>query len=45
LLVAAALLMAGFGVESALMPVLVWAVAATTLGSGAAYVWRAARGR
>jgi cardiolipin synthase (CMP-forming) len=45
LLVAAALLMAGFGVESAWMPVLVWAVAATTLGSGAAYVWRAARAR
>lgn len=46
LLVALALLLAGFGLEaSALMSALVWFVAFTTLLSGAAYVWMGARGR
>ncbi|MCX7684603.1 MAG: CDP-alcohol phosphatidyltransferase family protein [Acetobacteraceae bacterium] len=41
-LAALALLLAGFGLEAAgLLEALVWAVAATTLASGAAYVWRA----
>ena len=45
-LVGLALLSAGFGLQIPyLLPALAWAVAATTLGSGAAYVWRAARPR
>lgn len=48
LLVAIALLLAGFGRQDALaapwLPnLLVWTVAGTTLASGAAYVWNAAR--
>jgi cardiolipin synthase (CMP-forming) len=48
-LVALTLFLAGFGMvprppETAMLA-LDWAVAATTLGSGAAYVWRAAHGR
>lgn len=43
-LAAAALGMAGFGWMSApLLAALIWATAATTLASGAVYVWRAAR--
>ncbi len=43
-LVGLALLLAGFGLEVPfLLPALVWTVAATTLGSGAAYIWRTAR--
>jgi cardiolipin synthase len=39
-LVAVALLLSGFGLQApAVLSVLVWLVAATTLGSGAAYVW------
>jgi hypothetical protein len=41
-----ALFMAGFGLSAPVaMTALAWAVAASTLGSGAAYVWKAARGR
>jgi cardiolipin synthase len=44
LLAAAALLVAGFGLSAAtLIEALVLATAATTLASGAAYVWHAAR--
>jgi cardiolipin synthase len=46
LLVALTLLLSGFGlVAPAAMHVLVWMVAATTLGSGAAYVWVTVRRR
>ncbi len=46
LLVALVLLLTGFLLRApVLMAVLVWAVATTTLCSGAAYVWSAARGR
>lgn len=46
LLAAAALLVAGFGLQAAAMlDALVLATAATTLASGAAYVWHAARRR
>jgi len=46
ILVALALLLAGFGLRAPwLMDALVWIVAATTLLSGAAYVWIGARGR
>jgi cardiolipin synthase (CMP-forming) len=45
LLVAASLLQAGFGIGLPGLPiVLIWSVALTTLASGAAYVWNAARG-
>ncbi len=45
-LVALALLLGGFGLTAPLaMTVLVWAVAASTLASGGAYVWKAARPR
>jgi cardiolipin synthase len=45
-LIAAALFLAGFAVSAPVaMTVLVWLVAATTLGSGAAYVWKAAGAR
>jgi cardiolipin synthase len=45
-LVAAALLLSGFGLSApALMMALIWLVAATTLGSGAAYVWVTVRRR
>jgi cardiolipin synthase len=49
-LVAVALLLAGFGQHNALaapwlLSVLIWSVAATTLASGTAYVWKAARTR
>lgn len=44
-LVAVALLLAGFGLQAMLVKqVLIWAVGVTTLGSGAAYVWKATRG-
>jgi cardiolipin synthase len=44
LLAAAALLVAGFGLQvAALLDALVLATAATTFASGAAYVWHAAR--
>ena len=44
LLVGTALLVHGFGLAWPwLVPLLVWPVAATTLWSGAAYVWKAAR--
>jgi cardiolipin synthase len=43
-LVAVALLLDGFALRApVLLGVLVWTVAATTLASGAAYVWWAAR--
>jgi cardiolipin synthase (CMP-forming) len=44
-LAAAALAIAGFGWQQAapLLEALIWATAATTLASGAVYVWRAAR--
>jgi cardiolipin synthase len=49
LLVALILFLAGFGVAgpvaAAARAALTWAVAATTLASGVAYVWRAAHGR
>lgn len=46
LLVALALLLSGYGLRAAaLLQGLVWIVAATTLGSGAAYVYIGARGR
>src|SRR5262249_20802498 len=45
-LVALSLLLAGFGLSApALVTTLVWLVAATTLGSGAAYVWVTVRRR
>ena len=45
-LVAVSLLLSGFGLAAPmLMKALVWLVAATTFGSGAAYVWRVARPR
>jgi cardiolipin synthase len=45
-LVAVSLLLPGFGLATpAAMDVLVWIVAASTLGSGAAYVWITVRGR
>lgn len=44
-LVALTLLQGGFGLGlSGIIEVLVWCVAATTLASGAAYVWNTARG-
>src|SRR5581483_5169026 len=44
-LVALTLLLAGFGLSAPKAELaLIWAVAATTLGSGAAYVWVTARG-
>ena len=44
LLVGLALLLHGFGLASpGLLATLIWAVAATTLVSGAAYVWKATR--
>jgi len=46
LLVAATLFLAGFSVSVPLLKtVLIWAVALTTLASGAAYVWASARPR
>jgi cardiolipin synthase (CMP-forming) len=46
LLIAVTLLLAGFGLSvPAATLALTWAVAATTLASGAAYVWVTARGR
>jgi cardiolipin synthase (CMP-forming) len=45
-LVALALLLEGFGLAApVLLMTLIWAVAATTLASGACYVWKAARAR
>ncbi len=44
-LVAVALLHAGLGVSTPLLPALVWSVTASTLASGAAYVAQAARTR
>jgi cardiolipin synthase len=48
LLVALTLFLAGFGIagpaSGAASLALIWAVAASTLGSGVAYVWRAANG-
>jgi cardiolipin synthase len=49
-LVAVALLLAGFGRRNAfaapwLLSMLIWTVAATTLASGTAYLWKAARTR
>jgi len=45
-LVAVALLLAGFSLSAPiLLTVLIWSVATTTLGSGAAYVWKAVRAR
>lgn len=46
LLVGVVLLLEGFGLRAPwLRNLLIWTVAATTLGSGAAYVWKAARQR
>jgi len=46
LLVGVVLLLEGFGLRAPwLRTLLIWTVAATTLGSGAAYVWKAARAR
>lgn len=46
LLVGVVLLLDGFGLQAPwLRDLLIWTVAATTLGSGAAYVWKAARQR
>ena len=46
LLVALTLLHGGFGLVVPLLnEIMIWAVAATTLGSGGAYVWLNARGR
>jgi cardiolipin synthase (CMP-forming) len=46
MLVALTLLLAGFGLTAPVaMLVLIWAVAATTLASGAAYVWVTVRGQ
>ena len=45
LLIGVALLLRGFGLHAELvLTALIWAVAATTMVSGAAYVWKAARG-
>ena len=45
-LIAVTLLLTGFGVSAPMATLaLTWAVAATTLASGAAYVWVTARGR
>jgi cardiolipin synthase len=45
-LVALTLLLAGYGLQAPLAKLLlIWVVGATTLASGAAYVWKAARGR
>jgi len=45
-LVAAALFVSGFGITGPIvLSVLVWLVAASTLASGAAYVWVTARRR
>ena len=44
-LVAVALLHAGLGVATPVLPALIWLVTASTLASGAAYVAQAARGR
>ena len=45
-LVAVALLLSGFELDApVVLTALVWLVAATTLGSGAAYVWITARRR
>jgi cardiolipin synthase (CMP-forming) len=45
-LVALALLLAGFGLTAPLLlTALIWAVAASTLASGAGYVWKVARAR
>ena len=45
-LVALTLLLAGYGLQALLAKqVLIWVVGLTTLASGAAYVWKAARGR
>jgi cardiolipin synthase len=45
-LIAATLFLVGFGLMAPLLlTVLIWIVAATTLVSGAAYVWVAAHGR
>jgi cardiolipin synthase len=45
-LIAAALLCAGFGLDAPwLLTALIWAVAASTLCSGTAYVWKAAQVR
>ena len=44
-LIALALLLHGFGLHAdALLSALIWLVAATTLASGAAYLWRTAHG-
>jgi cardiolipin synthase len=44
-LIGVSLLQSGFGLSiPGLTLVLIWCVAATTLASGAAYVWNAARG-
>lgn len=46
MVVALALLLEGFGLRAPwLLAVLIWAVALSTMASGAAYVWRAARVR
>jgi cardiolipin synthase len=46
LLVGVVLLLEGFGLRAPWLRILlIWTVAATTLGSGAAYVWKAARER
>jgi len=46
LLVGVVLLLEGFALQAPwLRALLIWTVAATTLGSGAAYVWKAARHR
>ena len=45
MLVAVALLLTGTGLSWPMLLVLVWLVTATTLISGAAYVWQAGRGR
>ncbi len=45
-LIAVTLLLGGFHLAApVLITVLVWAVAASTLASGGAYVWKAARAR
>jgi cardiolipin synthase len=45
-LIAVTLLLAGYGLHAyEAKQALIWAVGATTFGSGAAYVWRAAYGR
>jgi len=46
LLISVALLLRGFRLEAEpLLTALIWLVAATTLLSGAAYVWKAVQGR